>query len=210
MFKTTKRTVLFMPITDDPTFHYMTPKGDEPRLILQYITPAERDRIMAKHTVKKFYPRPLDTNAMLQIAKSCWDLPVVQQRALEVAKSINVEPQIVGDIWSAITRELVFLPQPEFIERNERDNTAILIEICEKTIIGWEQVRDEDTGETIPFSFQQLRAFLQEGGAFTMWCLSHIPDALVKFDALLKEQRAQAEKNLSGLSDNTAAATETA
>lgn len=200
MFRTNKRTLLYLPINDVSVFHYVAPQSDEPRLILQYVTPAERDRIIAKHTVKKFYPRPMDTNAMLQVAKACWDLPIVKQRALEVAESLALDAQVIGNVWTAITRDLTFLPQPEFIERDERDNTAILIEVCEKAIVGWEEVRDDDTGEMIPFSFQQLRTFLAEGGDFTLWCMQHIPQVMQKFDDLLKEQRIQAEKNSSGLS----------
>lgn len=204
MFRTTKRQLLYVPINDEPTFHYVAPKADEPRLILQYITPAERDRIIAKHTVKKFYPRPLTDNDMLHVAQQCWELPVVQARAKEVCESIQVDLQMVGNVWQAIMRDLPKgLPTNAFIERDERHDTDILIELCQKAIVGWENVRDTDTDELIQFSPALLTQFLAEGGAFTLWCMNHIPIAMRLFDNLITEQRAQSEKNSVGLSTTT-------
>lgn len=206
MFRTTKRTLLYLPINDSPTFHYVAPKSDEPRLILQYVSPAERDRIIANHTTKTFYLSPLTLDGKRQIAMEWWAAPETQKRVTEIVDSIQADRQIVENIWTAITRGSVFYPKPEYIERDERENTAILIDVCLKTIVGWEQVRDDDTGELIPFSPDTLKTFLQEGGAFTLWCMSHVPQALVRFDELLREQRIQAEKNSSGLSDSIAPA----
>lgn len=204
MFRTTKRQLLYVPINDEPTFHYVAPKPDEPRLILQYITPAERDRIIAKHTVKKFYPRPLTDNDMLHVAQQCWELPVVQARAKEVCESIQVDLQMIGNVWQAIMRDLPKgLPTNAFIERDERNDMDILIELCQKAIVGWENIRDVDTDELIHFSPSLLTQFLVEGGEFTLWCMNHIPIAMRRFDDLITEQRVQSEKNCVGLSTTT-------
>lgn len=204
MFRTNKRQLLYIPINDEPTFHYVAPKADEPRLVVQYITPAERDRIIARHTVKKFYPRPMTDNDMLHIAQQCWSLPIVQARAKEVCDSINVDIQMVGNVWQAIMRDLPkSIPTEAFIERNERNDTEVLIELCQKAIVGWENVRDEEDGKLILFTPDVLSTLLNEGGEFTIWCMNHIPIAMRRFDELVREQRLQSEKNSEGLSIST-------
>ena len=207
MFRTKPRQLFRIPV--NPSIVKLTgdvPAPHTPCVVIRYVTPAEQQAVIDRHTQKVFYPHPVDQNYQMAAARSALQLPEVQNRIALVAESLNVTPQLIHDVWQAITREFPVSIAKDYIERTEVNHSGVLREIALAAIVGWENIVDEETGEAVLFSKEQLRAWLNEGGDFFAWCGVMIPQALRQFDDMVKQQQAQLQKNLNGSSGETPAA----
>jgi len=182
------------------------PANQTPFVAIRYVTPAEQQAIIDRHTQRVFYPHPVDQNYQLAAARGVLQLPEVQNRIALIAESLSVTPQVIHDVWQAVTREFPVTITKDYIERSEVNHSAVLREIAAAAIVGWENIVDDETSEPICYSKEQLRAFLNEGGEFFAWCGAMIPQALRQFDEMIKTQQEQLQKNLNGSSSDTPAA----
>lgn len=207
MFRTKARQLLRVPVmTGQFKLTGDLPANQAPSIAIRYVTPAEQQAMIDRHTQKVFYPHPVDINYQLAAARGVLQLPEVQTRIALIAESLSVTPQVIHDAWQAVTREFPVTATKEYIERSETNHAAVLREIATTAIVGWENILDDETGDPIPYSKEQLRAFLNEGGEFFAWCGAMIPQALRQFDEMVKQQQEQLQKNLNGSSSDTPAA----
>lgn len=192
IIRTQKRPMLVISLL---TGAIVAKQSNDPRIFVRHMSQGQIDDILDRHTEKKFYARPIDANFKLQMAREVWGMTEVQMRVKEICESVNIDLSVAENIWKAATRELPVLLQPEFIERFERDDRAAMREIIMYAVVGWEGVKDTDTGEIIPFSQAVLTQLCDERSDFWSWCLQYLVQALRQFDQLVVMQRAEDEKN---------------
>lgn len=82
-----------------------------------------------------------------------------------------------------------------FFEKTRVNDVAVVAEIVGASVVGWEHVCDDETGEPLPFDSNLLLTWIRDGGDVYAWFAAKLPDIFREFDALLQAQQDALEKN---------------
>jgi hypothetical protein len=194
MFRMGERDVLRVPMG------LFTDPEKDPVFVVKYITPAERQRILDSHTTRMFYPRPGDVQVKRLALETFFDSAEFSQDFVGLCQAYSVDDKKIELLKRGILKAITLrmnqvIGDQDYIEKQERDDMAAIVEIVQAAVIGWEHITDDATGEMIAFNSNLLRKWLEEGGELFVWFSRKLQPIFRDFDTLLDQQKASVQKN---------------